>query len=75
MPVGSPPSCVLLRFVRYLEQRGAADSSGMSQVLENLVQRFLNVDRYANDIRYIKYCITYVSLTATGHSSNGCSAT
>lgn len=64
VPVGSPPSCVLLRFVSFLEHRGAADSGGMSQVLENLVQRFLNVERYANDIRYVKYCVAYVSLNS-----------
>lgn len=55
--------CILPRFVSYLEQRlPGGDSSGMSQVFDSLVQRFLNVERYANDIRYVKYCIKCVSL-------------
>lgn len=41
----------------------------MSKVLETLMQRFLDMERYKNDIRYVKYCITYVSLTPTGRSS------
>lgn len=65
---------VFLRFVRYLERRDAADSSEMSQVLEKLVHRFQSTERYANDIRYVKYCITYVSLRATGLSSVRCGA-
>lgn len=51
------------RFVDYLEQRVPADdSSRMSLVFESLVQKFLNVEQYANDIRYVKYCIKCVSL-------------
>lgn len=64
---GSSSGCIFLRFVDYLEQRVPADCSGMSQVFESLVQRFLNVERYANDIRYVKHCIRCVSLTGTGH--------
>lgn len=48
----------------YLEQRVPADdSSRMSLVFESLVQKFLNVEQYANDIRYVKYCIKCVSLS------------
>ncbi|MEQ2207789.1 hypothetical protein XENOCAPTIV_018735 [Xenoophorus captivus] len=36
-------------------------SSEMSLVFDALVLKFLNVDRYANDIRYINYCIRCVS--------------
>ncbi|XP_018530145.1 mitotic checkpoint serine/threonine-protein kinase BUB1 isoform X1 [Lates calcarifer] len=50
------------KFVEYLEQRLPADSSsGMSVVFDSLVQRFLNVERYANDIRYVNYCIKCAS--------------
>lgn len=50
------------RFVEYLEQRLPADGgSGMSVVFDALVQKFLNVERYANDIRYVNYCIRCVS--------------
>ncbi|XP_070705313.1 mitotic checkpoint serine/threonine-protein kinase BUB1 isoform X2 [Pempheris klunzingeri] len=50
------------KFVEYLEQRVPADGgSGMSLVFDNLVQRFLNVERYANDIRYVNYCIRCAS--------------
>lgn len=34
----------------------------MSQVFDSLVQRFLTVERYSDDIRYVKYCIKCVSL-------------
>lgn len=44
----------------------------MAQVLETLVQRFLNVDCYNNDIRYVKYCITYVSLTGCSSDCGFC---
>ncbi|KAM9840320.1 mitotic checkpoint serine/threonine-protein kinase BUB1 [Aulostomus maculatus] len=46
------------KFVEYLEQRLPADgSTGMSLVLDSLVQRFLGAERYADDIRYVNYCI------------------
>ncbi|XP_059211852.1 mitotic checkpoint serine/threonine-protein kinase BUB1 [Centropristis striata] len=44
------------KFVQYLEQRSPADSS-MSLVFDRLVQRFLGVEQYANDIRFVNYCI------------------
>ncbi|XP_038165258.1 mitotic checkpoint serine/threonine-protein kinase BUB1-like isoform X1 [Cyprinodon tularosa] len=43
------------KFVDFLEKRGAG--SEMSPVFDAIVQRFLKVDRYANDIRYVNYCI------------------
>ncbi|XP_056260617.1 mitotic checkpoint serine/threonine-protein kinase BUB1 isoform X1 [Seriola aureovittata] len=50
------------KFVEYLEQRLPADSgTGMSVVFDTLVQTFLNVERYANDIRYVNYCIKCAS--------------
>uniref|UniRef100_A0A8D3CV91 BUB1 N-terminal domain-containing protein n=1 Tax=Scophthalmus maximus TaxID=52904 RepID=A0A8D3CV91_SCOMX len=50
------------KFVECLEQRLPADAgSGMSLVFDSLVQRFLNVERYANDIRYVNYCIKCAS--------------
>ncbi|XP_040921025.1 mitotic checkpoint serine/threonine-protein kinase BUB1 isoform X2 [Toxotes jaculatrix] len=50
------------KFVEFLEQRLPADGcSGMSAVFDSLVQRFLNVERYANDIRYVSYCIKCAS--------------
>lgn len=33
----------------------------MSQVFDSLVQRFLNVEQYANDIRYVNHCIRCAS--------------
>ncbi|CAN9507351.1 unnamed protein product [Ophioblennius macclurei] len=48
------------RFVKHLEQRLPADGCAeMSLVFETLVQRFLSVERYANDVRYVNYCIRY----------------
>ncbi|XP_069371690.1 mitotic checkpoint serine/threonine-protein kinase BUB1 isoform X2 [Paralichthys olivaceus] len=50
------------KFVEYLEQRLPADGdSGISVVFDSLVQRFLNVEQYANDIRYVNYCIKCAS--------------
>ncbi|CAK6969581.1 mitotic checkpoint serine/threonine-protein kinase BUB1 [Scomber scombrus] len=50
------------KFVEYLEQTLPADSGGnISQVLDSLVHRFLNVERYANDVRYVNYCIRCAS--------------
>lgn len=55
--------CFIARFVDYLEQRiPEGDRRGMSQVFDSLVQRFLTVERYSDDIRYVKYCIKCVSL-------------
>ncbi|KAK9531950.1 hypothetical protein VZT92_011338 [Zoarces viviparus] len=50
------------RFVKYLEQSSPADGgSGMLQVFDTLVQRFLSVEQYANDVRYVNYCIRCAS--------------
>ncbi|XP_034755751.1 mitotic checkpoint serine/threonine-protein kinase BUB1-like isoform X2 [Etheostoma cragini] len=49
-------------FVEYLEQRfPAGGCGGMSLVFDSLVESFLNVKRYANDIRYVNYCIKCAS--------------
>ncbi|KAK1889561.1 Mitotic checkpoint serine/threonine-protein kinase BUB1 [Dissostichus eleginoides] len=45
--------------VVYLEYQEA--SSELPQVLDRLVQEFLNVEKYANDIRYVNYCIRCAS--------------
>lgn len=51
-----------------MEQRvPAGDGSGMSLLFDSLVQRFLNVERYADDIRYVNYCIKCVSLSDILH--------
>lgn len=42
----------------------------MSQVFDSLVQRFLNVERYSDDVRYVNYCIKYVSLAEMLHHSS-----
>ncbi|KAM6915489.1 mitotic checkpoint serine/threonine-protein kinase BUB1 [Xenentodon cancila] len=50
------------KFVNFLEQKLPAEgSSGMSLVFDALVQRFLNVERYANDVRFVNYCIRCAS--------------
>lgn len=43
------------------------DNPGMSQVFDSLVQRFLNVERYTDDVRFVNYCIKCVSLTEILH--------
>lgn len=58
--------CLSSRFVKFLEEKSPADGgSEMSLVFESLVQKFLNVEQYANDIRYVNYCMKWVSLTET----------
>ncbi|KAM8726020.1 mitotic checkpoint serine/threonine-protein kinase BUB1 isoform 1-T1 [Acanthopagrus schlegelii] len=50
------------KFVDYLEhQLPAGGGSEMSLVFDALVQRFLTVERYANDIRYVNFCIRCAS--------------
>ncbi|XP_056872442.1 mitotic checkpoint serine/threonine-protein kinase BUB1 isoform X1 [Takifugu flavidus] len=50
------------KFVDYLEQRIPEDDRReISQVFDSLVQRFLTVERYSDDIRYVKYCIKCAS--------------
>uniref|UniRef100_A0AAZ3RK97 Mitotic checkpoint serine/threonine-protein kinase BUB1 n=1 Tax=Oncorhynchus tshawytscha TaxID=74940 RepID=A0AAZ3RK97_ONCTS len=50
------------RFIKYLEKRlPAEDSKAISLVLDRLVQRFLQEERYTNDIRYVNYCIKCAS--------------
>ncbi|KAL0967302.1 hypothetical protein UPYG_G00250490 [Umbra pygmaea] len=50
------------RFIEYLQRTlPAEDSRGMSLVLDRLVQRFLLDERYANDVRYLNYCIKCAS--------------
>lgn len=62
------------RFVEYLEERlPAHDGSGMSLVFDSLVQRFLDVERYANDIRYVNYCIKSVSQILWRYRNHACS--
>ncbi|XP_070843366.1 mitotic checkpoint serine/threonine-protein kinase BUB1 [Chaetodon trifascialis] len=50
------------KFVDYLEKTLPADGgSEMSLVFDTLVERFLTVERYANDVRYVNYCIKCAS--------------
>uniref|UniRef100_H3CAW3 BUB1 mitotic checkpoint serine/threonine kinase n=1 Tax=Tetraodon nigroviridis TaxID=99883 RepID=H3CAW3_TETNG len=50
------------KFVDYLEQRTPeGEGRGLSQVFDSLVQRFLNVERYSDDLRYVNYCIKCAS--------------
>ncbi|CAJ1077735.1 mitotic checkpoint serine/threonine-protein kinase BUB1 isoform X2 [Xyrichtys novacula] len=50
------------KFVEYLEQNLPADSRDrMSVVFDNLVQRFIDIKQYANDTRYVNYCIRCAS--------------
>ncbi|XP_068610234.1 mitotic checkpoint serine/threonine-protein kinase BUB1 [Brachionichthys hirsutus] len=57
---GEDPLDPWSKFVDYLEQTPPADGgSGMSLVYESLVQSFLSVERYADDLRYVNYCIRY----------------
>ncbi|XP_068198831.1 mitotic checkpoint serine/threonine-protein kinase BUB1 [Antennarius striatus] len=50
------------RLVSYLEQTLPADGGGgMLLVLENLVRRFVGVERYADDPRFVSYCIRCAS--------------
>ncbi|MEQ2238051.1 hypothetical protein ILYODFUR_029372 [Ilyodon furcidens] len=59
---GDDPLDAWDKFVDFLEQRLPMEgSSEMSLVFDALVLKFLNVDRYANDIRYINYCIRCAS--------------
>ena len=61
-----------LRFVDYLEhQLPAGGGSEMSLVFDALVQRFLTVERYANDIRYVNFCIRCVSPSEISHYNEG----
>nr|XP_024660994.1 mitotic checkpoint serine/threonine-protein kinase BUB1 [Maylandia zebra] len=59
---GDDPLDAWIKFVEYLEQRLPTDGGrGMLLVFERLIQRFLNVEQYANDIRYVNYCIKCAS--------------
>lgn len=50
------------RFIESLGRRLPTDDArGMSLVLDHLVQRFLYEERYANDTRYVNYCIRCAS--------------
>ncbi|KAL3067734.1 hypothetical protein OYC64_022064 [Pagothenia borchgrevinki] len=46
-------------FMVYLEFQEA--SSELPQALDLLVKEFLNVEKYANDVRYVNYCIRCAS--------------
>ncbi|XP_033932860.1 mitotic checkpoint serine/threonine-protein kinase BUB1-like isoform X1 [Pseudochaenichthys georgianus] len=46
-------------FVVYLESQDGGRE--LPQALDRLVQEFLNVEKYANDIRYVNYCIRCAS--------------
>ncbi|XP_026164041.1 mitotic checkpoint serine/threonine-protein kinase BUB1 isoform X2 [Mastacembelus armatus] len=59
---GDDPLDPWVQFVEFLEPKvPAGGASGMSVVFNTLVQKFWNIDRYANDIRYVNYCIKCAS--------------
>ncbi|XP_067338875.1 mitotic checkpoint serine/threonine-protein kinase BUB1 isoform X2 [Channa argus] len=59
---GEDPLDAWDKFVEYLQQTlPAGGSDGMSVVFDRLVEKFLNVDQYSNDIRYVNYCIKCAS--------------
>lgn len=50
------------RFYEDIEKKvSTEDTKGLSLVLDRLVQRFLQDDRYSNDIRYVNHCIKCAS--------------
>ncbi|KAK2855846.1 hypothetical protein Q5P01_004581 [Channa striata] len=62
---GEDPLDAWDKFVQYVQQTlPAGGSDGMSVVLDRLVETFLNVDRYSNDIRYVNYCIKWASYSS-----------
>ncbi|XP_034017811.1 mitotic checkpoint serine/threonine-protein kinase BUB1 [Thalassophryne amazonica] len=62
---GDDPLDAWDKFVEYLVQNVPADgATELAVVLDSLVQTFLNIDRYANDVRYVNYCIRCASLDA-----------
>ncbi|XP_061667391.1 mitotic checkpoint serine/threonine-protein kinase BUB1 isoform X2 [Syngnathoides biaculeatus] len=55
---GDDPLDVWLQFVEQLDQSlPASGSSEMSLVLERLLQTFIGVERYADDVRFVNMCI------------------
>uniref|UniRef100_A0AAV2KFL3 BUB1 N-terminal domain-containing protein n=1 Tax=Knipowitschia caucasica TaxID=637954 RepID=A0AAV2KFL3_KNICA len=60
--VGDDPLEQWDKFVKLLEQNLPPNSSSqLSVVLSRLVETFLNVNKYANDDRYVNYCIQFAS--------------
>ncbi|KAM9798303.1 mitotic checkpoint serine/threonine-protein kinase BUB1 [Neosynchiropus ocellatus] len=53
---GDDPLDLWDRFVEYLEKK-QTERAGMWQVFDRLVERFLDVEQYANDVRFVNYCI------------------
>ncbi|XP_029986037.1 mitotic checkpoint serine/threonine-protein kinase BUB1-like [Sphaeramia orbicularis] len=50
------------KFAEYMEQRLPADGAkGMLLVFNRIVEKFLDMERYANDVRYVNYCIKCAS--------------
>ncbi|XP_061559627.1 mitotic checkpoint serine/threonine-protein kinase BUB1 isoform X2 [Phycodurus eques] len=62
---GDDPLDVWLQFVEYLDHSlPAGGSSEMSLVLDRLLNNFISVERYADDVRFVNMCIrcaTYYS--------------
>ncbi len=49
------------RFVQFLDSKlSLEEGKGLSEVLERLVQTFLQDERYHNDPRYVAHCIRCV---------------
>lgn len=59
---GDDPLDLWDKFVEYMEKMLPADGAkGMSLVFNRIVEKFLDVERYANDVRYLDYCIKCAS--------------
>ncbi|XP_061610341.1 mitotic checkpoint serine/threonine-protein kinase BUB1 isoform X2 [Phyllopteryx taeniolatus] len=61
---GDDPLDVWLQFVEYLDHSLPAGGGEMSPVLDRLLQNFIGVERYADDVRFVNMCIrcaTYYS--------------
>lgn len=57
---------LLFRFVDFLDTRLLPEEKcNMSVVIARLVQTFLQDKRYHNDLRFVNYCIRYVSASGT----------
>lgn len=58
---------LLFRFVEFLEPRLPYDEKNkLSVVMEKLITAFLPERHYHNDLRFINYCIRYVSVGGWG---------
>ena len=58
----------LVPFTTYLQHLSTAcpsDSRSSFLLLERCTRQFLNTERYKNDVRYVRACLTYADRTYT----------